>query len=995
MATLKLRLFALILLPWLLTCGGGGGGSTAAPAPVTYTVTFLAGTGGTVTGTATQTVTSGGSTTAVTAVANTGYTFSSWTGTGFTTSTSAALTLTNVTSNLTITANFTAISTATAIQVLMNGDFEQTTPVAWQGDPVIQDAPGSSDPAILPHGGTQFAWLGGYGYVESDQITQDFSIPATATAATLSFYLKIVTDESATTVKDTLTVAALDTASAALGTLLTRSNLDASGYTAVTADLLPYKGRTIRLSFKSLEDAQNATSFVVDDVAASITVPQASDLKPFISSFTPTSGLAGETTIQVTGGHFFGVSGVAIGGLSATYAITDGTTLSAAIPAGTANGSVPISITNLQGTGVSTTNFSVAYGIPTVTGVNPTRGPAGTPVVITGRYLGYAGTTLTLNGQALTLTSRSANQLTFTVPAGATSGNLVLNTPGGTVTQTFTVNSAASTLDLHIEKVLLTQSTQTLDNAVSIVAGKNGLIRVFVLANAANTAMPTVRITLKNNGIAVLGYPKILPAPGFSVPLALDEATAASSWNLPVPGTDLTTPLGSGYSLVAEVDPAGAVAEADETNNSLTVLLRGTTVPIFKTTLFPVVLASGTSDVTAADKDVWVTRLAKMYPVASVDVAVGATFTGSVSTLSSDGTGWSKLLSDLATKHQADGASDRYYFGALKVGYTSGVAGLGYVPSSSSSAFASRTALGWDKTGYQDGGNFPEVFAHETGHNMGRSHSPCPTTGSNVPSSVDPDYPYPGGFIGVWGYDTELNELQSPLSNKDIMAYCSPNWVSDYTYQKILDFRGGTGGFLHAAAEDTPLAQPLSSPRECLLVRGLVHEDGDVELLPSFRTRALPTPSPTTGDYSLACLDAQGATLFSTPLDLLEIGCSPAGHERHFLVALPLDASILDAISSLSVLRGGQAVNGLRGLSKAAALAAPTPEFRRLTPDQVQLRWDATLHPAALVRDADSGEVIAILGGGSQALTTRAKRFEVVLSDGVGGPIHQLGPLAD
>ena len=102
----------LVALALLTACGGGGGGSTP-PAPTTYTVTFTAGTGGTLTGTATQTITSGGSTSAVTAVANTGYTFTSWTGSGFPTSTTATVTATNVTANMTITANFTLIPATT------------------------------------------------------------------------------------------------------------------------------------------------------------------------------------------------------------------------------------------------------------------------------------------------------------------------------------------------------------------------------------------------------------------------------------------------------------------------------------------------------------------------------------------------------------------------------------------------------------------------------------------------------------------------------------------------------------------------------------------------------------------------------------------------------------------------------------------------------------------------------------------------------------------
>ena len=891
----------------------------------------------------------------------------------------------------------TAVSTnaytleAALVQVLMNSDFEQASPLIWQGDTsIIQDAPGSTDPGVVAHSGSLFAWLGGYGFAATDQITQDFYIPATAQSATLTFYLKIISAEPTTAATDTLTVAALDTTGASLGILLTRSNLNASDYTACTADLLPYKGRTVRLSFKSQEDAQRATSFLLDDVVANLTVPAPTDLKPLITSFTPTSGLAGETSVRITGGNFFGLTSVSVGGLGASYTLPDGTSLSATVPGNATIGSIPISLTNLQGTGLSTGSFSVLYGTPTVTGVNPTQGPVGTPVVLTGTYLGYSNTTLTLNGLALTPTSRSATQITFTVPPGATSGSLVLTSPGGTVTRTFTVNTATSALDLHIEKVQFTQSVQTLDNAVAIVAGKKGLVRVFVLANQANAAAPAVRITLLNNGAAVAGYPKTVAAPGSGVPLSLDPSLASNSWNLAVPATDLTTPLGTGYGLLAEVDPAGAVAEADETNNSLAITLRGAAVPAFKTTIFPVVLTSGTGDVTPANKDAWAARLAKMYPLASVDVAVGAAFTGSVSTLSSDGTGWSTLLSDLATKHQADGASDRYYFGALSVSYGSGVAGLGYVPSSPSTAFSSRTALGWDKTGLSDGGNFPEVFAHETGHNMGCRHSPCPTSGSNVPSGIDPAYPYAGGLIGQWGYDTVLDQWKSPLTFKDIMAYCSPVWISDYTYQKVFDFRGGTGGFLAGGTEDTPLAAPLATLRECLLVRGLVHEDGQVELLPAFRTRALPTAAPTAGDYTLTGLDAQGAVLFTAPLTLTEVGCSPKGHERHFVVALPLEAPVLEAVTGLSVLQAGQVLTGRRGLPKTVQGSAAPPEARRLAPDRIQVRWDATLHPAALVRDADTGEVIAILGGGSQTLLTSAKRVEVVLSDGVSGPTHRL-----
>jgi hypothetical protein len=105
-------------------CGGSLSGNAYTTGPIiadctvsasflpTYTVTFSAGTGGTITGTTPQTVVSGGSTTPVTAVPTTGYHLVNWTGTGGFTSTANPLTVTNVTANQTITANF-AIDTFT------------------------------------------------------------------------------------------------------------------------------------------------------------------------------------------------------------------------------------------------------------------------------------------------------------------------------------------------------------------------------------------------------------------------------------------------------------------------------------------------------------------------------------------------------------------------------------------------------------------------------------------------------------------------------------------------------------------------------------------------------------------------------------------------------------------------------------------------------------------------------------------------------------------
>lgn len=79
---------------------------------VAFAVNFASGGNGALTGSTTQTVNPGGSTTNITATASSGYHFVNWTGTGgFVSTTANPLTVTNVTTTMTITANFAADST--------------------------------------------------------------------------------------------------------------------------------------------------------------------------------------------------------------------------------------------------------------------------------------------------------------------------------------------------------------------------------------------------------------------------------------------------------------------------------------------------------------------------------------------------------------------------------------------------------------------------------------------------------------------------------------------------------------------------------------------------------------------------------------------------------------------------------------------------------------------------------------------------------------------
>jgi hypothetical protein len=106
--------------------------------------------------------------------------------------------------------------------------------------------------------------------------------------------------------------------------------------------------------------------------------------------------------------------------------------------------------------------------------------------------------------------------------------------------------------------------------------------------------------------------------------------------------------------------------------------------------------------------------------------------------------------------------------------------------------------------------NNSTVAAHEMGHSLRLSHAPC--GGAAYP---DPDYPYGGGLIGHVGVD--VYDLQ-PISSghKDVMGYCSPEWISDYHYVKLI---------MRLLPTHTPPAPPQRE-QEGWLVSGQISPDG-------------------------------------------------------------------------------------------------------------------------------------------------------------------------
>lgn len=146
---------------------------------------------------------------------------------------------------------------------------------------------------------------------------------------------------------------------------------------------------------------------------------------PSISSFTPTSGVAG-TQVKILGSNFTNATSVKFGGVAAASFAVDSATGITAIVADGATGNVEV-----------TTDFGTAalpgftYNGPVITSFNPASGISGTVVTITGAN--FTGATAVKFGgaPASSFIVNSSTVITATVGAGA-SGNVTVTSPNGT-----------------------------------------------------------------------------------------------------------------------------------------------------------------------------------------------------------------------------------------------------------------------------------------------------------------------------------------------------------------------------------------------------------------------------------------------------------------------------------------------------------------------------------------------------------------------------------
>jgi hypothetical protein len=545
-------------------------------------------------------------------------------------------------------------------------------------------------------------------------------------------------------------------------------------------------------------------------------------------------------------------------------------------------------------------------------------------------------------------------------------------TPGAQLVAQVQYSHPESSLTITITAVYVTQGAQGMDGAVPLIPDRPGMVRIFLTGSEANSAAPDVRVRLYSSGVLSNTYTIHASRPG--VPLAVNDRDSAASWNLLL-GEHVIQP---GLQLLVDVDPGGAVPLATRANltypaSEVPLSLDVRAGPVYQLELVPVVNSNDGLLGEIGDTAALVAGIRLLHPMWHYTAGIHApyTYTGGAFQPSDGNLAWQLMLQQLEMLRQAEGSSS-YYFGVLHLAYNSGTVGLGYIGVPSVPAY--RAALGWDSQGADPpiGSLAAETYAHELGHNLGLLHAPC-----GGAANPDPQYPYPTGETGHSGFNVVTGQVVPGISY-DLMSYCAPTWISDYSYRRLFAF-----------APAGLVAPQSAAARRSVIVSGLIHQGG-ATLNPVMAVVAPPVLPSAPGPYRLEGRAPDGSTLFALSFAPPQVGDAPALGILPFVFTVPLPDSGVVARVTLT----GPGIDTSVAASGRESLLADTVPVTatRIAADQVRLQWSAVRYPMLMVRDAASGAVLAFAKGGSVVVRGTTRTFLVTASDGVASTQLQLTP---
>jgi len=486
-----------------------------------------------------------------------------------------------------------------------------------------------------------------------------------------------------------------------------------------------------------------------------------------------------------------------------------------------------------------------------------------------------------------------------------------------------------SSVKLSVAKYYFNQVTQNAEGTVPVLANRQALLRVFPTGDETSYFRPNVRADFYRDGQMV--HTVLMPPAGDELLTEVVEGNLVNSYNAVIPGSVFQ----EGTELVIEVDPEGVIPRKQGSQTRMPATGRQPldilTPEQMQLVLVPTVLNQRPDAVVPAswssgvNLDVeHIRNLRNLLPIADMTVEAHATLYTDANL--TNRTGWAEFVGQIWAIWQTEGRN-AYYYGVVKVPPGSPLGGRAYVIGHPP------VSVGADDTW---------TFAHEVGHTMSLYHSGC-----NV-NRDDPNYPYPDGSIGTWGYNFARGDLVNP-DYDDVMGYCPENyWVNGYQFGRALRYRDRR----HGPAEPPP-------PERTLLLWGSASRE-EVSLQPAFLIRSPPTEPSTSGPYRLEGTGPSGEVRFG--FDFTPVPVEHGG--AHFLFTLPYDPD-------------------RDGVIERIVLSGPGGEDV-LTPGSTP--------PMAIIRDGPDGPIRAFLrdwDGTVPAGLARENLFpQIMLSDGIPGGVR-------